>query len=144
MDEDTAPEILRTNLSQVVLLLLSLGLDSIVEFDFLDTPPSEGLLTSLEQLNALGALNARGQLMKLGRRMAELPLEPMMAKALLESEKYKCSEKIATICAMLSVNNSVFYRPNKKSFGRRSPCCVFACWRRRSHSTTELLQPMAR
>ncbi len=114
MEEDTTPEILRTNLSQVVLVLLSLGIDNLVEFDFLDAPPAEALLMSLEQLYALGALNSRGQLTKLGRRMAELPLDPMMAKALLASEKYKCSEEVATICSMLSVNNAIFYRPKEK------------------------------
>eukprot|EP00171_Calliarthron_tuberculosum_P020942 IDg20942t1 len=114
MDEDTTPEILRTNLSQVVLVLLSLGIDNLIEFDFLDAPAAEALLKSLEHLYALGALNSRGQLTKLGRRMAELPLEPMMAKALLASEKYGCSEEVATICAMLSVNNSIFFRPKEK------------------------------
>ena len=114
MDEDTTPEILRTNLSQVVLVLLSLGIDNLVEFDFLDAPPAEALLKSLEHLYALGALNSKGQLTKLGRRMAELPLDPMMAKALLSSEKYGCSDEVATICAMLSVNNAIFYRPKEK------------------------------
>lgn len=114
MEEDTTPEILRTNLSQTVLLLLSLGIDNLVEFDFLDAPPAEALLKSLEHLYALGALNSRGQLTKLGRRMAELPLDPMMAKALLASERYGCSEEVATICAMLSVNNTIFYRPKEK------------------------------
>ena len=114
MEEDTTPEILRTNLSQVVLVLLSLGIDNLVEFDFLDAPPADALLKSLEHLYALGALNSRGQLTKLGRRMAELPLDPMMAKALLSSETYGCSDEVATICAMLSVNNAIFYRPKEK------------------------------
>ncbi|KAJ8907632.1 hypothetical protein NDN08_007742 [Rhodosorus marinus] len=114
MEEDTIPEILRTNLAQVVLLLKSLGIDDLINFDFIDAPPSEVLIKSLEQLYALGALNDRGELTKLGRRMAELPLDPMMAKSLIGSEKYSCSEEVATICAMLSVNNSIFYRPKDK------------------------------
>lgn len=114
METDTVPEILRTNLAQVVLTLMSLGIDNLIEFDFIDAPPMDALARSLEQLYALGALNDRGQLTKLGRRMAELPLDPMMAKALLASETYKCSEEVATICAMLSVNNAIFYRPKEK------------------------------
>lgn len=114
MEKDTLPEILRTNLAQVVLMLMSLGIDNLLEFDFLDAPPVEVLSRSLEQLYALGALSDRGQLTKLGRRMAELPLDPMMAKALLASEEFKCSDEVATICAMLSVNNAVFYRPKEK------------------------------
>ena len=114
MEQDTVPELLRTNLSQVVLLLMSLGIENLIEFDFLDPPPTESLLHSLEHLYALGALNDRGKLTKLGRRMAELPLEPMMAKALLASEDFKCSEEVTIICAMLSVNNAIFYRPKNK------------------------------
>lgn len=68
----------------------------------------------MEQLYALGALNHLGELTKLGRRMAEFPVDPMMAKMLLASEKYRCSEEVLTIAAMLSVNSSVFYRPKDK------------------------------
>lgn len=114
MDEDTVPELLRTNLCQVVLLLMSLGIDNLIDFDFIDAPPAEALLRSLEQLYALGALNDKGKLTKRGRRMAELPLDPMMAKALLASEEHGCSEEVTIICAMLSVNNAIFYRPKEK------------------------------
>lgn len=71
-------------------------------------------MLALEQLYALGALNHLGELTKLGRRMAEFPVDPMMAKMLLASEKYRCSEEVLTIAAMLSVNSSVFYRPKDK------------------------------
>ena len=47
--------------------------------------------------------------------MAEFPVDPMMGKMLLASEKYKCSEEIATIASMLSVNSAVFYRPKDKA-----------------------------
>jgi pre-mRNA-splicing factor ATP-dependent RNA helicase DHX16 len=126
MEKDTPPEILRTNLAQVVLTLMSLGIDNLLEFDFIDAPPVEVLARSLEQLYALGALNDRGQLTKLGRRMAELPLDPMMAKALLASEQYKCSDEVTTICAMLSVNNSVFYRPKEKKLLADAAHAAFA------------------
>jgi pre-mRNA-splicing factor ATP-dependent RNA helicase DHX16 len=69
------------------------------------------LVRGLELLYALGALNDRGELTRLGRRMAEFPLEPMLAKMLIRSEHYKCIDQAMTICAMLSVGNSVFFRP---------------------------------
>lgn len=53
------PEIQRTNLSNVVLMLKSLGIHDLVNFDFMDPPPAEALLRALEQLYALGALNDR-------------------------------------------------------------------------------------
>ena len=97
-----------------VLTLKALGIDDLMHFDFLDPPPPETLILAMEQLYALGALNHRGELTKLGRRMAEFPLDPMMAKMLLASEKYRCSEEVATIAAMLSVNGAIFYRPKDK------------------------------
>merc|ERR1739838_534701 len=69
---------------------------------------------ALEQLYALGALNHLGELTKLDRRMAEFPADPMLSKAILASEKYKCSEEVLTIVAMLSGNSSVFYAPKDK------------------------------
>lgn len=115
LEENTVPEIQRVNLGNVVLLLKSLGINDLIHFDFLDPPPHETLALALEQLYALGALNHMGELTKLGRRMAEFPVDPMMAKMLLASEKYKCSEEITTIAAMLSVNSAVFYRPKDKA-----------------------------
>uniref|UniRef100_A0A4W6BS53 RNA helicase n=1 Tax=Lates calcarifer TaxID=8187 RepID=A0A4W6BS53_LATCA len=109
MEETTVPEIQRTNLGNVVLLLKSLGINDLIHFDFMDPPPHETLVLALEQLYALGALNHMGELTKLGRRMAELPVDPMLISSLI-----LCSEEVLTIAAMLSVNNSIFYRPKDK------------------------------
>lgn len=114
LEDNTVPEIQRMNLGNVVLTLKALGINDLIHFDFLDPPPHETLVLALEQLYALGALNHHGELTKLGRRMAEFPLDPMMGKMLLASEKYKCSEEIVTIAAMLSVNGAIFYRPKDK------------------------------
>ncbi|KAF2077322.1 hypothetical protein CYY_001388 [Polysphondylium violaceum] len=116
LDENTVPEIQRTNLGNVVLLLKSMGINDLVNFDFMDPPPSQTLISALEQLYALGALNDRGQLTKLGRKMAEFPVDPQLSKMIIASEKYHCSEEILSICAMLSVNNTIFYRPKDKAF----------------------------
>ena len=114
LEENTVPEIQRINLGNAVLMLKALGINDLLHFDFLDPPPHETLVLALEQLYALGALNHHGELTKMGRRMAEFPVDPMMAKMLLASEKYKCSEEIVTIAAMLSVNSAIFYRPKDK------------------------------
>ena len=85
---DESPfQIQRTNLGNVVLMLKSLGIHDLVHFDFLDPPPQETLVIALEQLYALGALNHRGELTKLGRRMAEFPCDPCMSKMIIASEK---------------------------------------------------------
>ena len=115
LDAQTVPEVQRTNLGSVVLLLKSLGIDDMIHFDFMDAPPAETLVRALEQLYALGALNDRGQLTKLGRRMAEFPMDPVLAKMLIHAEHYRCSEEVLSICAMLQVNSSVFYRPRERA-----------------------------
>lgn len=115
LEENTIPEIQRTNLGNVVLLLKSLGINDLINFDFMDPPPPETLIQALGQLYALGALNDRGELTKLGRRMAEFPLDPMLSKTLIASEKYGCSEDIVSIVGMLSVQNAIFYRPKDKA-----------------------------
>ncbi|KAK7354240.1 hypothetical protein VNO80_19699 [Phaseolus coccineus] len=114
LEENTVPEIQRTNLANVVLTLKSLGIHDLLNFDFMDPPPAEALLKALELLFALSALNKLGELTKVGRRMAEFPLDPMLSKMIVASENFKCSDDIISIAAMLSVGNSIFYRPKDK------------------------------
>lgn len=113
MLESTVPEIQRTNLANVVLLLKSLGVDNLLEFDFMDPPPQENILNSMYQLWVLGALDNTGDLTPLGRKMVEFPLDPPLSKMLLMSETLSCSAEIAIIVSMLSVP-SVFFRPKDR------------------------------
>lgn len=103
--ENTYPEILRSNLGSVVLQLKKLGIDDLVHFDFMDPPAPETLMRALELLNYLGALDDEGNLTELGSMMSEFPLDPQLAKVLIESPKYNCSNEALTIIAMLSVPN---------------------------------------
>ncbi|GAC94707.1 pre-mRNA splicing factor [Pseudozyma hubeiensis SY62] len=114
MDENTTPEIQRTNLANVVLLLKSLGINDLLNFDFIDPPPSDTLMRSFELLYALGALNDKGELTKLGRRMAEFPVDPQLSKAILASETYRCTEEVLSIVSMLSESSALFFRPKDK------------------------------
>ncbi|KAH9480275.1 Pre-mRNA-splicing factor ATP-dependent RNA helicase-like protein cdc28 [Psilocybe cubensis] len=114
LEANTVPEIQRTNLGMVVLLLKSLGINDLIGFEFLDPPPGETLMRALELLYALGALNDRGELTKLGRRMAEFPVDPMLSKAIISSEKYSCTDEVLTIISMLQESGSLFYRPKDK------------------------------
>ncbi|TFK18800.1 pre-mRNA splicing factor [Coprinopsis marcescibilis] len=111
--ENTIPEIQRTNLANTVLLLKSLGVKNLLEFDFMDPPPQSNILNSMYQLWVLGALDNNGDLTPVGRKMSEFPMEPSMAKMLIASVEYKCSSEMLTIVSMLSVP-SVFYRPKER------------------------------
>ncbi|KAK5098387.1 DEAH-box ATP-dependent RNA helicase prp22 [Lithohypha guttulata] len=109
----TVPEIQRQNLAQTILMLKAMGINDLLHFDFMDPPPTNTMLTALEELYALAALDDEGLLTRLGRKMADLPVEPSLAKTLLTSIELGCSEEILTVVAMLSIQN-VFYRPKEK------------------------------
>ncbi|KAI6165353.1 pre-mRNA splicing factor [Pisolithus thermaeus] len=113
MFANTIPEIQRTNLANTVLLLKSLGVKNLLEFDFMDPPPQANIINSMYQLWVLGALDNVGDLTPIGRKMSEFPMEPSMAKMLIASVDYKCSAEMLTIVSMLSVP-SVFYRPKER------------------------------
>jgi pre-mRNA-splicing factor ATP-dependent RNA helicase DHX38/PRP16 len=113
MLQNTVPEIQRTNLGNVVLLLKSLNIDNLLDFDFMDPPPAENLLNSMYQLWVLGALDATGALTALGAKMVEFPVDPPLAKMLLMGERLGCSNEVVTIVAMISVP-SPFFRPKDR------------------------------
>jgi ATP-dependent RNA helicase DHX8/PRP22 len=110
---NTIPEIQLLNLSMTVLTLKAMGVNDLLHFDFMDPPPENNLIQALEQLYALQALDDEGLLTRLGRKMAEFPLEPQLSKMLIQSVDLGCSEEILTIVAMLTAQN-VFYRPKEK------------------------------
>ncbi|XP_017961804.1 putative pre-mRNA-splicing factor ATP-dependent RNA helicase PRP1 isoform X2 [Drosophila navojoa] len=112
MQDNTYPEILRSNLGTVVLQLKKLGIDDLVHFDFMDPPAPETLMRALELLNYLAALDDDGNLTDLGAVMSEFPLDPQLAKMLIASCQHNCSNEILSITAMLSVPQC-FVRPNE-------------------------------
>ena len=112
MQDNTYPEILRSNLGAVVIQLKKLGIDDLVHFDFMDPPAPETLMRALELLNYLAALDDDGNLTELGAIMAEFPLDPQLAKMLIASCEYNCSNEILSVTAMLSVPQC-FVRPNE-------------------------------
>ena len=107
------PEIQRTNLSNTVLLIMSLGVKDLLDFDFMDPPPQETISTSLFELWALGAIDNVGDLTTIGRTMTAFPMDPSMAKTIITAEEYGCTDEMLTIVSMLSVPN-VFYRPKER------------------------------
>lgn len=109
--ETNVPEIQRTNLSHVVLLLKTLGVADVLDFPFLDPPPAENVLKSMLGLWLLGALDAKGLLTDLGRRMSAFPLDPALSSLIFKGEEFGCLVEAITIVAMLSVPN-VFVRPH--------------------------------
>ncbi|WVQ81617.1 hypothetical protein IAT38_003741 [Cryptococcus sp. DSM 104549] len=110
LEEQTHPEILRSNLANTVLELIKLGIKDLVHFDYMDAPAPETIMRALELLHYLAALDDEGNLTPLGAIMAEFPLDPQLAKMLIVSPEFGCSNEILSLTAMLSVPN-VFMRP---------------------------------
>jgi ATP-dependent RNA helicase DHX8/PRP22 len=116
LEPHVTPELLRTNLSGVVLQLKAMGVDDILSFPFIDPPPREALVRSLELLYALGALGGDGRLNAVGRKMSRFPLEPMAARAILAGHDEACAEDVIAVVSMLTTDN-VFRERAKESPG---------------------------
>ncbi|KAJ3271239.1 ATPdependent RNA helicase, partial [Borealophlyctis nickersoniae] len=111
LPQNNVPEMQRSNLATVILQLKALGIENVLHFGFLSPPPVEIMSRALELLYSLKALDDYGRLtMPFGVHLAEFPVDPLLATALLNSYKFKCTEEMLTIAAMLSVQN-VFHVP---------------------------------
>ena len=101
--EFTEPEVLRTNLAALLLRLAADGLGSAEDFPFIDAPDSRILSDGYRLLQELQALDAERRITHRGRAMARLPLDPRLARALLESKRFHAEGEILAIVAALSV-----------------------------------------
>ncbi|CAL9206387.1 probable pre-mRNA-splicing factor ATP-dependent RNA helicase DEAH4 [Musa acuminata AAA Group] len=105
----TIPEIQRSSLAGSVLYLKSLSLSDIdiLKFDFLDPPSRESLEDALRQLYLIDAIDENGQITEIGKAMAELPLEPSLARTLIEANELGCLSQALTVTSMLSAEVAI-------------------------------------
>ncbi|SCF04174.1 ATP-dependent helicase HrpA [Micromonospora chaiyaphumensis] len=108
--EFTDPEILRTNLASVILQMTSIGLGDIAAFPFIDPPDRRNVTDGVNLLHELGALNPaetdpEKRLTALGRRLAQLPVDPRLARMVLEGERNGCATEVVVIAAALSIQD---------------------------------------
>jgi ATP-dependent helicase HrpA len=108
----TQPEILRSNLAGVILKMLSLNLDDIYSFPYIDPPAGRSIQDGLEVLQELNAIergkNHGGRTIKLtknGAIMAKMPLDPRLSRMIIEADKEGCLEEVTVIAAALSVQD---------------------------------------
>ena len=104
------PEVQRTELSAVVLLLHSLGVRDVAHFDFLDKPDAARLLVAEALLESLGAVHGdfdrddsdrRGVITDVGRQMLRIPAHPRYARMLIEAQHYGCVREVALLAALV-------------------------------------------
>nr|WP_223411466.1 ATP-dependent RNA helicase HrpA [Occultella gossypii] len=109
--EYTEPEILRTSLASVILQMTALGLGDVAQFDFLDSPDSRAVKDGLQLLHELNAIEAESatsssnQLTRVGRALAQLPIDPRLGRMLVEAGRLGCVREVMVIVAGLSVQD---------------------------------------
>ena len=111
--EFTDPEILRTNLASVILQMESLGLGDINRFPFIEPPDSRQVGDGYKLLEELGAIDRQRQLTPVGKIMARLPVDPRLARMLIEAEKQSSLYETLIIVSALSVQDP-WLRPHEK------------------------------
>ncbi|MEA2279784.1 MAG: ATP-dependent helicase HrpA, partial [Solirubrobacteraceae bacterium] len=101
----TEPEILRTSLASVILQMAALGLGDVEAFGFLDPPDARQVRDGVNLLRELNALDAKGDLTALGRRLAQLPVDPRLGRMVLEADARGCTDEVIVIAAALSIQD---------------------------------------
>jgi ATP-dependent helicase HrpA len=106
----TDPEILRTNLASVILQMTALGLGDIARFPFVDPPDHRNIKDGVQLLEELGALDPaqtdpRKRLTALGRQLVQLPVDPRIARMVVEADRYGCLREVIVIAAALSIQD---------------------------------------
>ncbi|MEV6961938.1 ATP-dependent RNA helicase HrpA [Streptomyces sp. NPDC051207] len=108
--EFTDPEILRTNLASVILQMTAAGLGEIEKFPFIDPPDHRNIRDGVQLLQELGALDPaqkdpRKRLTDTGRKLAQLPVDPRLARMVLEADKNGCAREVMVVAAALSIQD---------------------------------------
>ncbi|CCW66023.1 unnamed protein product [Phytomonas sp. Hart1] len=109
MLSNSVPEVQRSSLDSVLLLLKGVGVGRIQEFDFLDPPPAANIRSSMWRLWILGMLDDEGEITREGRLAIEFPIAPALAKLLLESTKHGCSFEVSRIVALITADPKNFF-----------------------------------
>src|SRR5712691_1271462 len=106
--EFTDPEILRTHLASVILLMAALDLGEMADFPFVDPPDSRNVADGVRLLEELGAVSApagRSRLTDVGRKLARLPVDPRLGRMILEAGRNGCAREVLIIAAALSIQD---------------------------------------
>ncbi|WP_027157339.1 ATP-dependent RNA helicase HrpA [Methylobacter luteus] len=101
----TEPEIMRTNLSSVILQMTSLNLGDIEKFPFVEPPEDKMIRDGKNALHEVNALDKQGKLTDIGRQLAKFPTDPKLARMLIAAEKQHCLTEVAIIVSALSIQD---------------------------------------
>ena len=149
MPDRSKPEILRIQLSQVVLKMLEFGVPNVLTFDFVEHPDRVALEAAVDTLRSVGAIE-NNSLTELGRKMAVLPLQPQLSKVLLDGIDAGVGTEALICVALSSLAGQVFFRggtdeEKEESDKKKLPFChemgdqmtslsVYQCWQEQDMS----------
>lgn len=114
LPEQSVPEIQRSDLAAVILLMLAVGVRDIVNFPYIDAPRQKLLKDAISELIHLGALSSSGDLTETGKLMAQMPLSPSLSRSLLASADFGCTAEVASVVAIVGEQGQFFLRPKMK------------------------------
>jgi len=105
MIKTTVPEILRVNLTSLILTMKCIGIDDVLGFDYMERPNDDLIVQALKHLHMLNALTEEGKLTEFGKELCKYPMEPHYSKALMMAHYLRCQEELLTVVATLSTEN---------------------------------------
>jgi len=114
LPEQTTPEINRSDLVSVVLLMFASNIKDIINFPYIDAPHQQLLITAVEELYHLGAIDISGKMTEIGWLMSSLPVEPTYSRAIVAAKDFGCVEEIVTLVALLSQQGKIFIKPREE------------------------------
>ncbi|HYO31527.1 MAG TPA: ATP-dependent RNA helicase HrpA [Nocardioidaceae bacterium] len=105
--EFTDPEILRTNLASVILQMIALGLGDVARFPFMEPPDTRSIQSGVQVLEEIGAIHTpkKPRLTPIGKKLSQLPVDPRLAKMIIEADSHGCLREVVTITAALSIQD---------------------------------------
>lgn len=119
MSHVTIPEILRVNLASTILTLKSMGIEDVIEFEFMEKPNKESILEALKILYFLQAIDNDGKITRLGQEMSKFPLDCSYSRALIASKYFNVMKEMTSLVSLISCE-SVWFNVNKYDEERRA------------------------
>jgi ATP-dependent RNA helicase DHX8/PRP22 len=110
MRPDSVPEILRVHLGQALLKLMMLGIANVTDFDFVQSPDKDAIVSAMEVLKELGACDDEGAITDIGKKLSKLSLEPRLGKLALRGIEEGIAFESVVMAAVSTVGGSIFFR----------------------------------
>ena len=120
MEQSMKPEILRVHLGMAMLQLIQMGIQDVEKFDFVESPEKRAIEQAMMSLVLLGAVDEDGKLTSLGKRMAQLSLEPRLAKLVLTGIGNNIGDEAIALASLVSAPGNIIFRGSSEADQQKS------------------------